>query len=284
MIDDCVLLAGDACHTHSSGAAQGMNTGVHDAINLSWKLGGVLRGWYKPGLLHTYDSERRPVAESVIEQDEQYSKLISGDQDRKTSEGGDANQLLANLMRGSAQFVLGLGIGYDENMINLNPNAGCLQAGTRPDDALIYPPGRTVPVRFQQVTPNNGGFWAIIFTGNIAITRPRLQALRRHLDSHGNFGQSHLPPGVVQCLTVINGCKPQAEEALGMPTFGPFYYDQHAIVQEKFGFTESEGGIAVLRPDGYLGFATALTKGPEVDAYFRRFVVEPRQSTLIARL
>lgn len=43
---DRVLLAGDAGHTHSSGAGQGMNTGMHDAVNLGWKLAGVLKGWY----------------------------------------------------------------------------------------------------------------------------------------------------------------------------------------------------------------------------------------------
>ncbi|EXJ65593.1 uncharacterized protein A1O5_11120 [Cladophialophora psammophila CBS 110553] len=135
MINDCVLLAGDASHTHSSGAAQGMNTGIHDAINLSWKLGGVLSGWFKPEILQTYDSERRPIARTLIEHDKQYSTLISGDKVDKVFEG-DVNQLLANLMRNTADFVLGLGIGYEENMINLSPNAGCLSAGHRSDDAI----------------------------------------------------------------------------------------------------------------------------------------------------
>ncbi|EXJ65592.1 uncharacterized protein A1O5_11119 [Cladophialophora psammophila CBS 110553] len=62
-----------------------------------------------------------------------------------------------------------------------------------------------------------------------------------------------------------------------MASFGLIYYDHHAIVQEKFGFTEPEGGIAVLRPDGYLGFATSLDRGPEVDAYFRQFVAGESQ-------
>ena len=41
-----VLIAGDAAHTHSSGSTQGMNTGVQDAANLSWKLSGALKGWW----------------------------------------------------------------------------------------------------------------------------------------------------------------------------------------------------------------------------------------------
>ena len=41
-----VLLAGDAGHTYSSGAVQGLNTGMHDAVNLGWKIAGVLKGWF----------------------------------------------------------------------------------------------------------------------------------------------------------------------------------------------------------------------------------------------
>lgn len=63
----CIFLAGDACHTHSSGAAQGMNTGIHDAVNLGWKLGLVLNGAAKPDvLLESYGAERRPNVEKLI--------------------------------------------------------------------------------------------------------------------------------------------------------------------------------------------------------------------------
>lgn len=47
-VKDCVFLAGNACHTHSSSAAQGMNTGIHDAVNLGWKLSLVLQGVARP--------------------------------------------------------------------------------------------------------------------------------------------------------------------------------------------------------------------------------------------
>ncbi len=50
---DCVFLAGDACPTQSSGAAQGMNTGIHDACNIGWKLSMVLDGLASPSLLKT---------------------------------------------------------------------------------------------------------------------------------------------------------------------------------------------------------------------------------------
>jgi putative polyketide hydroxylase len=57
-----VFLAGDSAHEMSPTGAFGSNTGIQDAHNLAWKLAAVLDGWAGPGLLETYDTERRPVA------------------------------------------------------------------------------------------------------------------------------------------------------------------------------------------------------------------------------
>ena len=57
-----VLLAGDSAHEMSPTGAFGSNTGIQDAHNLAWKLAAVLHGWAGPGLVETYDAERRPVA------------------------------------------------------------------------------------------------------------------------------------------------------------------------------------------------------------------------------
>ncbi len=61
-----VILAGDSAHVHSTTGGQGMNCCMQDAYNLGWKLGLVMRGLAKPGLLDTYEAERRPIAEQVI--------------------------------------------------------------------------------------------------------------------------------------------------------------------------------------------------------------------------
>ena len=61
-----VFVAGDAAHVHSPAGAQGMNTGIQDAINLGWKLGLVCRGAAREALLDSYDAERRPVGEFVL--------------------------------------------------------------------------------------------------------------------------------------------------------------------------------------------------------------------------
>ncbi|MGA5316930.1 FAD-dependent oxidoreductase [Streptomyces pseudogriseolus] len=60
-----VFLAGDSAHEMSPTGAFGSNTGIQDAHNLAWKLAAVLGGWAAPGLLESYDAERRPVAEAT---------------------------------------------------------------------------------------------------------------------------------------------------------------------------------------------------------------------------
>ena len=60
-----VFLAGDSAHEMSPTGAFGSNTGIQDAHNLAWKLAAVLGGWAGPGLLESYDAERRPVARAT---------------------------------------------------------------------------------------------------------------------------------------------------------------------------------------------------------------------------
>jgi 2-polyprenyl-6-methoxyphenol hydroxylase-like FAD-dependent oxidoreductase len=61
-----LFLAGDAAHAHSPAAAQGMNTGILDAVNLGWKLAFAARDGAHPALLASYEGERRPVARQVL--------------------------------------------------------------------------------------------------------------------------------------------------------------------------------------------------------------------------
>ncbi len=63
--DDRVFLLGDAAHVHSAIGGPGLNLGLQDAVNLGWKLAGVLDGWAPEALLDSYEAERRPVAEPV---------------------------------------------------------------------------------------------------------------------------------------------------------------------------------------------------------------------------
>ncbi len=72
-----IFIAGDACHTHSPKAGQGMNVSMQDAFNLGWKLEAVLRGRCPPSLLHTYSAERQAVAKELIDFDREWAAMLS---------------------------------------------------------------------------------------------------------------------------------------------------------------------------------------------------------------
>lgn len=76
-----VFIAGDACHTHSPKAGQGMNVSMQDAFNLGWKLAAVLEGRSPPALLSTYTAERQTVAQDLIDFDRAFASLLSADAD-----------------------------------------------------------------------------------------------------------------------------------------------------------------------------------------------------------
>lgn len=73
--DGRVFLVGDAAHLMPPNGGFGGNTGIHDAHNLAWKLALSLAGTAGPGLLDTYDAERRPVANFTVEQ--AYSRYVT---------------------------------------------------------------------------------------------------------------------------------------------------------------------------------------------------------------
>ena len=77
-VQNRVFLAGDAVHTHSPKAGQGMNISMQDCYNLGWKLGLVIKGIAQPSILDTYQSERRRVAQDLIAFDQRFAKLFSG--------------------------------------------------------------------------------------------------------------------------------------------------------------------------------------------------------------
>ena len=82
-----VFIAGDACHTHSPKAGQGMNVSMQDSFNLGWKLASVLRKRCAPRLLHTYSAERQAVAKELIDFDREWAQMLSGSSSENDAEG-----------------------------------------------------------------------------------------------------------------------------------------------------------------------------------------------------
>ncbi|WP_315073214.1 FAD-dependent monooxygenase [uncultured Microbacterium sp.] len=107
-----VFLTGDACHTHSAKAGQGMNVSMQDGFNLGWKLGSVLSGRAPEALLATYGAERRPVAQQLIDFDREWSSLMA----RKPEEISDPNEL-ATYYLATAEFPSGFMTQYTSSMI-----------------------------------------------------------------------------------------------------------------------------------------------------------------------
>ena len=109
-----VLLAGDAAHIHPPTGGQGLNLGVQDAFNLGWKLAAQIRGWAPEPLLDTYQAERHPVAEDVLDNTRAQMELLS------TEPGPQAvRRLLTELMdfdevnRYLIEKITAIGIRYD---------------------------------------------------------------------------------------------------------------------------------------------------------------------------
>ncbi|MFC7533273.1 rifampin monooxygenase [Actinoplanes sp. GCM10030250] len=109
-----VLLAGDAAHIHPPIGGQGLNLGVQDAVNLGWKLAAQVRGWAPENLLDTYEAERHPVAEDVVDNTRAQMELLS------TEPGAQAvRRLLTELMdfnevnRHLLEKITAIGIRYD---------------------------------------------------------------------------------------------------------------------------------------------------------------------------
>lgn len=72
-----VFITGDACHTHSAKAGQGMNVSMQDGFNIAWKLGHVLEGRSPESLLTTYSEERQVVAKNLIDFDKEWSTMMA---------------------------------------------------------------------------------------------------------------------------------------------------------------------------------------------------------------
>lgn len=81
-----VFIAGDACHTHSAKAGQGMNVSMQDTFNLGWKLAQVLRGLSSEKLLRTYNAERQQIAQDLIDFDLEWSGRMAGSGDGESIE------------------------------------------------------------------------------------------------------------------------------------------------------------------------------------------------------
>ncbi|KAH7131849.1 FAD binding domain-containing protein [Dendryphion nanum] len=194
-----VFLAGDAVHTHSPKAGQGMNVSMQDAYNLGWKLGLVVNGIAKPDILKTYQSERRRIAQDLIDFDHKFSRLFSGRpaKDVMDEEGVSMTEFREAFVKGNL-FASGLSVDYgasilvakpgdpatkgdgtdltpikekDENRILGNQDlATNIKIGMRFPSYKVLNQSDARPWHFQERLKSDGRFRIIIFAGNVLST------------------------------------------------------------------------------------------------------------------
>uniref|UniRef100_L2G313 Pentachlorophenol 4-monooxygenase n=1 Tax=Colletotrichum fructicola (strain Nara gc5) TaxID=1213859 RepID=L2G313_COLFN len=232
--DEFVFLAGDAAHTHSSGFGQGMNTGVHDAINLSWKLAGVIRGLYQSGVLDTYSEERRAVAQKVIDIDKTLAAVI-----------------------------------YGPSIIVDKACTGSLAVGYRTPDVLLKSPGASVPIRLQNIIHKNTGKWnLLIFAGRPIQQREKLAALREALKSTNSLTRR---AQTLSFTTIVSGTISNTWDVFdGLPP-SFVYCDVDGQGHNSYGMSATSGGLVVLRPDGFLAATYPVEDVQEVATFLDGF-------------
>ncbi|WP_406064832.1 FAD-dependent monooxygenase [Streptomyces sp. NBC_01077] len=220
-----VFVAGDAAHIHPPTGAQGMNTGVQDAANLAWKLALVVRGEAGPGLLGSYDAERRPVGEEVVGRTVRHSTqgFENDPDDRRT------------LLLREAQLL----VAYRDGPLSGTPY-GPLDApqpgDLAPDCAGLTTPIAVHPLRLLDILRGRPGHVVVLYGADAA-------ELARAVEAASASGE-RLPLDVLAVLP--READPRAGRSLGAPT----YRDAAG----EFAQLYLPGGATgfVVRPDGQL--------------------------------
>ncbi|MFZ9640095.1 MAG: FAD-dependent monooxygenase, partial [Hylemonella sp.] len=112
-----VFIAGDACHTHSPKAGQGMNFSMQDSFNLGWKLAAVLRRQCLPDLLHSYSAERQSVGNDLITFDREWAKMISDKPAQNQQGGGVDPKEFQKYFEKHLRFTAGMGTQYQPSSL-----------------------------------------------------------------------------------------------------------------------------------------------------------------------
>ncbi|KAJ4159541.1 uncharacterized protein LMH87_008439 [Akanthomyces muscarius] len=224
-VHERVFLAGDAVHTHSPKAGQGMNVSMQDTFNLGWKIASVLKGQANRSILKTYQSERRKVAQDLIAFDHKFSRLFSGrpakgDADAegvKMTDFKDAftkgNLFVSgtNVDYGASTIVAKAGdasvqgdgtdvlVGDEKNRLISNQElAPGLVVGKRIPSVKILSQADARPWHLQELLPSNGRWRVLVFPGDVQSQAQAAQLI----DVANSFDASN---SFVYCFTPAGG-------------------------------------------------------------------------------
>src|SRR5271165_505387 len=199
-----VFIAGDACHTHSPKAGQGMNVSMQDSFNLGWKLASAMKGLSSPALLNTYSSERRAVAQDLIDFDREFAAMFSAppkDPNAAGGEGVDPVEFQKYFAR-KLRFTAGTETRYRRSIVQAEPNfqhlAQGFVIGMRLHSAPAIRLADARPVHLGQAVKADGRFRLFIFADrdNPATPSSRARSLCEFLaGSPSSPVARHTPEG-----------------------------------------------------------------------------------------
>jgi pentachlorophenol monooxygenase len=228
-----VFVAGDAAHIHPPTGAQGMNTGIQDAHNLAWKLALVLSGHAAPGLLESYDAERRPVGEEVV------GRTVRSAREGIGSDSTDADYVI----RREAQLL----INYAGSPIVAN-GAG----GRAPDATGLTRDAVTGPLRlFELLGRREHTMLLYAPDGPVDVATFERAAAAAVSAAHGHIDVYLIAaPGADVGATQL-----------------PLIRDIASDFAKAY--TPSGASAYVVRPDGYLGLAASRVDPAELVTHLR---------------
>ncbi|KAL5492636.1 hypothetical protein ACEPAI_4083 [Sanghuangporus weigelae] len=307
-----IFIAGDACHTHSPKAGQGMNASMNDSHNLAWKIAHVLRGWADPSILKTYELERRKYAQDLIDFDRKFAKLFSGKPRTEENEDGVTHEAFLATFQQFGGFTSGIGIQYSPSQLTHPANqalAAQIEIGKRMPPQVVLCAANGRPYELQDFLPADTRFKIVVFAGDLdaQVQRGRVEAFASGLGSEGGvlhkFGDKRgnksgekeggevksMRKGkkpweeVFEILTIMVG-KKETVNYTSVPAvlrshWSKVFVDDVDTQGGKGGKAyltygiSPEGAVVVVRPDGYVGMVASFEGGAaDVETYFASFM------------
>jgi phenol 2-monooxygenase len=298
-----VFIAGDACHTHSAKAGQGMNVSMADTWNLGWKLGSVIRGTAKPELLHTYSEERQTVAEELIDFDREFSRLFSARARRHREAEGEAGsadpEKFQQYFIAQGRFTAGVATRYAPSMITAESMfqdlAEGFPVGMRFHSAPVVRLADAKPVHLGHVARADGAWRLYIFadhndpTGGGSRARELCEFLESHASPIHRFTPARADPDSVLDVRAIfqQGHRELAVEK--MPSillprkgkFGLIDYEKMFCpdpnAEDVFDVrrvNRETGCMVVVRPDQYVSQVLPLHEHRALAKFFARILID----------
>ncbi|KRR10571.1 FAD-binding monooxygenase [Bradyrhizobium valentinum] len=292
-----VFIAGDACHTHSPKAGQGMNVSMQDAFNLGWKLASVLRRRSAPQLLHSYSAERQAVAKELIDFDREWAEILGSA--KRDNKGADAAKTQDYFVR-HGRYTAGTATHYHQSIITAEPThqhlAKGLAIGTRFHSAPVVRLSDAKPVHLGHVAKADGRFRLFIFAGagDPAAADSPVRSLCDFLrESPKSPVRRHTPAGAdIDSVIDVRAVFQQAHSELAIEAMPPLLlppkgryglrdYEKMFCPDLKSGhdffamrgIDRNAGCMVVVRPDQYVAHVLPLDGHAALAAYFDGFML-----------